>query len=134
MWTANELEDEITWGVLLAIAGDPPAFIEPNWMLLPPACFPATGPPFGMYPEAPAALIVTDDLRLWSLTPEVGLKAVFPLIMVGVPTDGTAGGMIPLPLRESSLPCCDPAEPPTAVDEDDVFDAVGENGFLDTLA
>ena len=33
-------------------------------MLLPPIGFPAAGPPFGMYPDVPAALIVTEGLRL----------------------------------------------------------------------
>ena len=77
---------------------------------------------------------MTDDLRLWSFGPEVGLMVVLPLIMVGGPTDGTAGGIIPLPFKESSLPCCDAPEPPTATGEDEMFDAVGENCFLDTLA
>jgi len=50
-------------GVVLAAGGEPSG-TDPNCMLFPPLGFPATGPPFGMYPEAPAALIVTDGFRV----------------------------------------------------------------------
>ena len=78
-------------------------------MLLPPIGFPATGPPLGIYPEAPAALIVTEGLRLWSPTPELELVGVFPLSIADVPTVGTAGGIGTLPFTGelvSGLPCC----------------------------
>lgn len=82
-----------------------------------PAGFPATGPPLGMYPEAPAALIVTEDLRLCSPKPRVGPMAALPFTIVGVPKTGTAGGIGPLPFTESVFPCCD-AAPPTVAGED----------------
>lgn len=63
--------------------------------------------------------------------------AVLPLMMVGVPTAGIAGGIAPLPLTESSFPCADgdsPGPPTAADDEGRLDEAVGENCFLDTLA
>lgn len=132
--TANELVDWLCGGALFAIAGDAPALMEPNWMLFPPVGFPAGGPPFGIYPDVPAALIVTDGFRPWSPRPEEGLTAALPLTMVGVPTTGTAGGISPLPLTESVFPCCDD-DPPAATDADGALGAdVGGICFLDTLA
>lgn len=53
------------FGTLFARAGGPPASMDPKLML---SClFGPTGLPFGMYPLAPAALIVTEDgFLLWS--------------------------------------------------------------------
>lgn len=132
--TAKEFVDWLRGGALFAMAGDPPALIEPNWMPFPPVGFPAGGPPFGIYPDAPAALIVTDGFRLWSPGPEEGLTVALPLTMVGVPTTGTAGGISPLPFTESVFPCC-ADDPPTATGADDALGAdVGGICFLDTLA
>lgn len=91
-------------------AADEPSGTDPNCMLLPPLGFPATGPPFGMYPDAPVALMTTDGFRVCSPTPEVELVGVLPLTVVGVPTVGTAGE-IALPFIDeltSGLPCCGP--------------------------
>ena len=107
-------------------------------MLLEPIGFPATGPPLGIYPDAPAALIVTEGLRLWSPTPELELVGVFPLTIADAPpTAGTAGGMATLPFTgelASGLPFCagiwaagaDGAGVPDADD--------GGKGFLVALA
>ncbi len=120
------------------MAGEPPAVREPNWIGFPPEGFPNTGPPFGVYPEAPVALIVTDGFRLCSPAPEFELPPVFPLTMVGVPLAGTAGGIGPLPFAEavdSVLPCCAGPGPPTTAGEFEVPGAdVGRNGFLVALA
>lgn len=103
-------------------------------MPFPPVGFPAGGPPFGMYPDAPAALMVTDGFRLWSPRPAEGVTVALPLTMVGVPTTGTAGGISPLPFTESVFPCCD-VDPPTATGADDAFGAdAGGICFLETLA
>ena len=96
------------------------------------------GPPFGMCPEVPAALIVTDGFRLWSPPPKLEVAAVLPFIIVGVPTAGTAGGIGPLPFTEaieSDLPCCAGTGPPTAAGEFEVPEVdAGRNGFLVALA
>ena len=123
----------------LAAAGDPSTFVlKPNCMSLPPVDLPATGPPFGMYPEAPAALIVTDGLRLWSPSPEVELVGVLPLTIVGAPTAGTAGGITTLPFTGelvSGLPCCTSVEPPDATCGVELPDAEGgEKVFLVAVA
>lgn len=60
--TANEFEDWFDMGTLWLVAGDPPAFMDPNCMPFPPG-FPPTEAPFAMYPLVPAALIVTEGLR-----------------------------------------------------------------------
>ena len=108
---------------------------EPNWIGFAPIGFPVTGPPFVMNPEVPAALIVTEVLRLWSPGPEIGLIPAVPFAMFGVPTAGTAGGMVPLPFTESDLPCWGTTNPPTPPEEDEEFVvAVGDSCFLETLA
>ena len=61
--TASEPPAGPALGVPLAMAGEAPAPSEPNWMLLPEVGFPATGPPFGICPTVPLALMVTDGLR-----------------------------------------------------------------------
>ena len=86
--------------------------------------FPPVAAPFGMYAETPAALIVTEGLRLWSPRPDVELVGVLPFTMVGEPTAGTAGGMAILPFTGelvSSLPCCAEFAPdiPGVSDADD---------------
>jgi hypothetical protein len=120
------------------MAGEPPAGREPNCIEFPPEGFPPTGPPFGMCPEAPAALIVTEGFRLWSPTPELELAPVLPLIMVGVPTVGTAGRIGPLPFTEEMEPvlrCGTGPRPPTAAGVFEVPEVdVGENDFLVALA
>lgn len=120
------------------MAGEPPVGREPNWIEFPPDGFPTTGPPFGMYPEVPAALIVTEGFRLWSTSPELKLAPVLPLIMVGVPTAGTAGRIGPLPFTEeveSVLPCGTGPRPPAAAGEFEVpWVDVGEKDFLVALA
>ena len=106
-------------------------------MPFPPVGFPTTGPPFGMYPLAPAALMVTEGLRLWSPEAEI-LFAVLPLATLGIPTTGTAGGITILPFTgemDFDLPCCAEAGPPTATVGIILPDAAGgENGFLVALA
>ena len=62
--TAKEFVDWLTCCAAFCAAVEASAGRDPNCMLLPPIGFPATGPPFGMYPDAPAALIVTEGLRL----------------------------------------------------------------------
>ena len=62
--TAREFAELLGCGAAFAAAADPSGTAEPNCMSLPPFGFPATGPPFGKYPEAPAALMVTEGLRL----------------------------------------------------------------------
>lgn len=62
--TAKEFVDCLGCGVAFCAVDEASAGRDPNCMLLPPIGFPATGPPFGMYPDAPAALIVTEGLRL----------------------------------------------------------------------
>lgn len=55
--------------------------------------------------------MVTDGFRLCSPGPEVALVGVFPLTIVVVFTDGTAGGIATLPFtgeEMSDLPCCEP--------------------------
>lgn len=64
MLTAREAAELLGCGAAFAAAADPSGTAEPNCMSLPPFGFPATGPPFGKYPEAPAALMVTEGLRL----------------------------------------------------------------------
>jgi hypothetical protein len=69
-----------------------------------------TGPPLGMWPLVPAALMVTEDLRLWS--PWAGV----PLTMVGAMV-GTAGWMGFLPFTgemDELLPWWAFCGPPTA--------------------
>lgn len=90
-----------------------------------------------MYPDAPAALIVTEGLRLWSPTPELELVGVLPLTIADAPTVGTAGGIATLPFTGelvSGLPCCADIWTPGA----DWFDAAdvdgGEKVFLVALA
>ena len=105
--TANEEVDWFICGVAFAICGDPSG-TAPNTILLPPFGFPATGPPLGMYPDVPAALMVTEGFRLCSPGPEVELVGVLPLTRVDVFTVGTAGGMAVLPFTDeatSDLPC-----------------------------
>lgn len=104
-------------------------------MLLPPFGFPATGPPFGMYPDAPVALMVTEGFRECSPNPEVELVGVLPLIVVDVFTAGTAGGIATLPFTGevvSGLPCCEPAATAVGVELPDV--ERGTDGFLCALA
>ena len=98
-------------------------------MLLPPLGFPATGPPFGIYPDVPAALIVTEGFRLCSPGPDVELVGVFPLSVVLVVTDGTAGGITILPLMDgtSDLSCCEALDVVSEAEG-------GENVFLVALA
>lgn len=69
--TASVFDDWTGWGVLLVKVWGPVELIWPNWILLPPVGFPAIGPPFDKYTEAPAALMVTEGLRLCS--PRLGL-------------------------------------------------------------
>lgn len=71
----------------------------------PPGGFPVTGLPFGKYPDAPAALMVSDCFRLC----EGGTPALCgaPFILLGAtPLAGTAGGTAPLPFADdtSDLP------------------------------
>ena len=81
---------------------------------------------------------MTDGFRLWSPAPELELAAVLPLIMVGVPTAGTAGGIGPLPFAaeiESGLLWSAGTEPPAATSRFVVPGVdVGENAFLVALA
>ena len=77
------------------MAGEALAGMEPNWMLLPGAGFPATGPPLGIWPTVPLALMVTDDLREWSPGRVAALTTLLPLAMVGPPMTGTAGAIAP---------------------------------------
>lgn len=74
------------------------------------AGLPATGPPLGICPLVPAALIVTEGLRLCSWY-EAEFIALFPLTIVGPPREGTAGEIKLLPFDkevESDLPCATP--------------------------
>ena len=91
--TAKEFPEGFCWGILFDMDGESLALYVPNWMLLPLAGFPATGPPFGMEPFTPEALMTTDGLRLWSVAPGGAFGPLLPLTIVGVPTVGTAGGM-----------------------------------------
>lgn len=103
-------------------------------MLLPPLGFPTTGPPLGMWPDVPAALMVTEGFRLCSPGPEVELVGVLPLTVVGVPTVGTAGETAILPFTgevTSGLTCC---EPLAAADGVELPDAEGGGSFLVALA
>ena len=107
--TASEFVDCIGCGVAFAGLGEPSG-TAPNCILLLPFGFPATGPPFDKYPDAPAALMVTEGFRLCSPGPEVELVGVLPLTIVDVLTAGTAGGMTIFPLTGeaiSGLPCCE---------------------------
>ena len=73
-------------------------------MPLPPDDFAETGAPFGMYPEVPAALIVTEDLRLWSLKLGLELTPTFaPFATAGESTVGTAGTMGFRPFNDETL-------------------------------
>lgn len=134
VFTANEFADWVGCGVVLAACGDPSG-TAPNCILLPPLGFPTTGPPFDKYPDAPAALIVTEGFRLCSPGPEVELVGVLPLIIVDVFTAGTAGGIAVFPLTgevRSGLPWC---ELPTAVEGVEPPDAEeGADVFLVALA
>ena len=96
---------------MLAIAGDPlAALMEPKLMfgllLL------VTGPPLGMYPLVPAALIVTTDGFLPCSVCE-GPPFIIELLLTiaGAPTAGTAGGIMFLPFAagetELDLACRD---------------------------
>ena len=105
-------------------------------MPLPPGGFPPTGPPFGKYPLAPAALIVTEGFRVWSPKLEVKVAALLPLATIGAPTAGIAGGIAALPFTDdmdSGSTFCAETGPPAAgaaaVDSER-----GENGFLVALA
>ena len=62
--TDKEFAGWFNWGVAFAMAGDLSGLKAPNWIPLPPVGFPTTGPPLGIYPVGPVALIVTEDLRL----------------------------------------------------------------------
>lgn len=65
------------WGTLFAMAGEPPAFIEPKLILG------RLLEPLAMGPEVPAALMVMEEgLRPW---------AGAPLAIGAGPTAGTAG-------------------------------------------
>lgn len=131
LFTASEFEELFGTGTAFAVVGDFSG-IAPNWISLPPFDFPATRPPL-MYPEAPAALIVTEGFRLWSPTPEVELVGVLPL--TNAPTAGVAGGIAALPFTGellSDLPCC---EVPTDIDEAVLPEAGGgEKVFFVALA
>jgi hypothetical protein len=89
----------------------------------------------GMYPLVPAALMVTDDLRLWSAPCEgAPLEELFT--MVG-PMAGTAGLMALLPFTgetDARLPCWAFCGPPTATGGA-ALDAIGgDEIFLVALA
>lgn len=106
-------------------------------MLLGALLFGGTGPPFGVKPVVPAALMVTEGLRAWSPDADAPFTMALLLTMVGGPTTGTAGVMGPLPFTgemELLLPCCG-AGPPTATGGA-VLDAIAgdETGFLVALA
>ena len=104
-------------------------------MLLPPFGFPAIGPPFGMYPDAPAALMVTEGFRACSPGPEIELVGVLPLTVGDVFTAGTAGGIAILPFTGevvSCLLCCEP--PATAAGAAPLEVVKGADGFLCALA
>ena len=108
-FTVNESVDCGGCGEAFRAAAVPAPPRAPNCISLRPDVFPATAAPFGRYPEAPAALIVTELFRLWSPIPDVELVGVLPLTMVGEPTVGMAGGIAILPFTGelvSSLPCC----------------------------
>ena len=63
-------EDPCDWyGVLACGSGEPDAPIEPKLIGGRPLC--PTGPPFGIWPLAPAALITTDGFRPWSACADV---------------------------------------------------------------
>lgn len=121
-----ESDEACGWlGVLWAMAGEPPAFMEPKLMFGLPVG--PTAPPLGTYPEEPAALIVMDEgFLLWSVwaggvpLTVVELLLLLLLTMVGPPTTGTAGWMGFFPFTgemELLLPCCcDCARPPTLLD------------------
>jgi len=102
--TAKDCVDWLICGVAFAIAGEPSGLKVPNWIPLLPDGFP-TGPPLGVYPEAPAALIVTEDFRLCSPSPGAELiPAVAPLI-AGESTVGTAGMMGFRPFTGETVSC-----------------------------
>ena len=90
-------------------AGEAPALIEPNWMLLVRLGGWPTEPPLGMKALAPCALMVTDDFLLWSECPGVEpFTAWLLLTIAGAATAGTAGGIAGLPFTgetEFLLPC-----------------------------
>lgn len=94
-----------------------------------------TGVPLGMYPLAPAALIVTDDLRLWSPCEGAPLTPLL-FTMVGAMA-GTAGlmGLLPFTGEIELLPCC-VCGPPTATTGGAPLLAIGgeEDVFLVALA
>lgn len=129
--TASEFERLFGAGTAFAMVGDCSGN-APKWISRPPFDFPATRPPL-IYPEAPAALIVTEGFRLWSPTPEVELAGVLPL--TSAPTAGVAGGIVGLPFTGellSSLPCCEVA---AAIDEAVLPEAGGgEKVFFVALA
>ena len=62
--TDSEFVGWFICGVAFVRAGDLSGLNAPNWIPLLPVGFPGTGPPLGIYPGGPAALIVTEDLRL----------------------------------------------------------------------
>lgn len=63
MCTAKLFAEGFAKDALFADAGESSTLMEPNWMPVPPIGFPPTGPPLGKYPDAPAALIVTEGFR-----------------------------------------------------------------------
>jgi len=88
-----------------------------------------------MYPDVPAALMVTEGFRLCSPGPEVELVGVLPLTIVDVFNAGTAGGIVTLPFTgevTSGLPCCEPLTPAEAVELPDAEG--GADVFLVALA
>ena len=129
--TASELEELLGGGMAFVVV-DGTSGCAPNFMSLPPFDMPATGPPL-IYPEAPAALIVTEGLRLWSPTPDVELVGVLPL--ASGPTAGVAGGIAILPFTGeliSGLPYWDV---PVVTGEAVLPEAGGgEKGFFVALA
>lgn len=94
-------DDVSDWyAALLAIAGEPLTFSDPK--LIFGRLEGAGGPPFGIYPDAPAALMVTDGCLLWSIT--IGGAPPFsaaPLLITG----GAAIGGGAVPFVDSLFPC-----------------------------
>ena len=93
------------WGVACAGAGEASGSIWPNMIFAPPGGFPVTGLPFGRYPDAPVALIVSDCLRLCDGGPPARCAAPF-MLLAATPLVGTAGGIPPRPFTgdPSDLP------------------------------
>lgn len=106
-------------------AGELPAFIEPNCMLLALACGPELAP----------LLTVKEGFLLCSLDPGA-FRTLLPFTIVGAPPRaGTAGVTVLFPFAvESGLFICTAADPPFAMIADVGRDAFGEDDSFVTEA